>query len=108
MAEFYGVLGQSAPAAGVLTSIYTVPAGKRAVFRVIAANRGGDDTFRVAVSPLGASITNAHYIAYGLAVLANDSVCSAAIEADGTDVVRVYSTNGTISFTVTGLQDEAS
>jgi len=105
MVDLYGVLGQAAPAAGVLTDIYTVPAARRAAIRVIVANRGSDDSFRVAVSPLGAAIANAHYVAYGQAILANDSVSSAPFEVGGTDVVRVYSTNGTISFTVSGLEE---
>ena len=105
MSDIYGVLGQSAPSAGVLTSIYTVPAGRHATIRVLATNRSTADTFRVAVSPLGASIANAHYIAYDFPIDANDALSSAPFEVGATDVVRVYSTNGSISFTVSGLEE---
>jgi hypothetical protein len=103
-----GVLGQVAPSAVTLTTIYTVPIGRKATVRVVVANRSGVDTFRVAVSPLGASIVNAHYIGYGKSILANDAVTSAPFEVGPTDVVRVYSTNGSISFTVTGLEEDVS
>lgn len=106
-ADHYGVLGQAAPSAGVLADIYTVPAGRRAAVRVIVTNRAGSDTFRVAVSPLGASIAVAHYIAYGKAIEANDSMSSAPFEVGATDIVRVFSTNGSISFTVSGLEEDS-
>lgn len=103
-----GILGQVAPAATTLTTVYTVPLGRKATIRVIVTNRSGVDTFRVALSPLGASIANAHYIAFGMSIPANDSLSSAPFELGPTDVVRVYSTNGSISFTVSGLEEDVS
>lgn len=106
MADVYGILGQTAPAAGVTADIYTVPVGKRGNIRVIVANRGADDTFRVAVSPGGAGLVDAHYITFGQLLEANEAITSAPFEVGSGDVVRVYSTNGTISFTVSGLEDD--
>lgn len=106
MATRYGMLGQAAPSAATLTTAYTVPAAKHATARVLVCNRGAADTFRIAVSPAGASIADAQYLAYGQPIEANDSASSVAFTVSETDVVRVYSTNGTLSFSVTGIEDD--
>ena len=106
MSALYGILGQSAPAAVTLTDAYTVPALKHATVRVIASNRSNADTFRIAVSPNGDAIANAHYLAYNQTISANDSVASAPFTAGSGDVVRVYSTAGAMSFSVTGIEED--
>lgn len=106
MAKIHGILGQSAPGAASLTTAYTVPALRHATVRVLVCNRAGADTFRIAVSPGGASIADAHYVAYGQPIAANDSVSSVAFTVTGGDLVRVYSVNGTCSFNVTGIEDD--
>jgi hypothetical protein len=106
MATVHGMLGQSAPAATTLTTAYTVPAGKRATVRVLVCNRSSGDTFRIAASPNGAAIDNAHYVAYDQVIAANDSVSSVAFTVTAGDLVRVYSTNGTLSFSVTGIEED--
>lgn len=107
MARVYGMLGQSAPAATTLTAAYTVPSAKHGSAKVLIANRSATpDTFRVAISPNGASIADAHYIAYDEAIGANESKASASFTFGDTDVVRVYSTNGTCSFSVTGIEED--
>ena len=62
------VLGQSNPSATTLTTLYTVPSAKEAVVSTISvANLTATAaTFRLAVRPAGASITNAHYIGYDI------------------------------------------
>jgi hypothetical protein len=106
MARTYGILGQSAPAATTLTAAYTVPSAKHATARVLACNRSTATTFRIALSPAGAAIDNAHYVAYDQAIDANDSVSSVAFTVTETDVVRVYSDSGSVSFSVTGIEDD--
>ena len=106
MASMHGILGQSAPAGGVLTTLYTGPGNRHATVRIIVCNRGSVDTFRLAVSPGGASIASAHYLAYGQVIEANDSLASAAFTVKASDVVRVFSTNGNCSFTLTGIEED--
>ena len=107
MATVHGALGQSAPAATTLTTCYTVPAAKHATIKIAACNRAAvADTFRVAVSPGGAGIANAHYVAYDQTIDANDAVSSVAMLVGSTDVVRVYSTAGNMSFSVTGIEED--
>lgn len=102
----YGMLAQGAPSAATLTAIYTVPTAKHATVRVLVCNRSTADTFRIAVSPAGAAIADAHYIAYGQPIEANDAASSVAFTVNAADVVRVYSTNGTCSFAATGIEDD--
>jgi hypothetical protein len=106
MMKLYGILGQSAPGATTLTTAYTVPEARHATARVLVCNRASADTFRIAVSPAGAAIDDAHYVAYDQAIDANDSVSSVAFTVTETDLVRVYSTNGALSFSVTGIEDD--
>ncbi|HMU15843.1 MAG TPA: hypothetical protein PKC95_00230 [Thauera aminoaromatica] len=106
MAKSFGILGQSAPGAASLTTVYTAPALRHATVRVLVCNRSADDTFRIAVSPAGASIDAAHYVAYDQAIAANDSASSVAFTVTGGDLVRVFSTNGALSFSVTGIEDD--
>jgi hypothetical protein len=106
MAKTFGILGQSAPAAATLAAAYTVPAGKHATARVLVCNRAGDTNFRVALSPLNAAIANQHYIAYGQPLAAGDSTSSVPFTVQATDTVRVYSSSGSVSFTVTGIEDD--
>ena len=106
MATVHGMLGQSAPAASTLTTAYTVPVGKHATVRVLVCNRSSGDTFRIAASPGGAAIEDAHYVAYGQLISANDSVSSVPFTVTAGDLVRVYSTNGTLSFSVTGFEED--
>lgn len=100
------MLGQSAPAATTLTTAYTVPASKHTSARVVVCNRSTADTFRIAVSPNGAGIANEHYIAYDQIIDANDSVSSVPFTASAGDLVRVYSAAGSLSFSVTGIEDD--
>lgn len=106
MAKSFGILGQSAPGAASLTTVYTAPALRHATVRVLVCNRAGADTFRIAVSPAGASIADAHYVAYGQPLAANDSVSSVAFTVTGGDLVRVWSASGACSFSVTGIEDD--
>lgn len=104
MATTYKVLGQDNPGA-VLTAIYTVPSATSAVGTLFIANIAATaKTARVAISPAGASIVNKHYILYDVSIPANDSLTFAGISLAATDVVRVYSVDANVSFTLTGAE----
>lgn len=106
MATVYGMLGQAAPGAATPADIYTVPSAKHATAKVLVCNRGVADTFRISVAPGGAGTANAQYIAYDQVIDANDSAASVAFTVTATDVVRVYSTLGSLSFSVTGIEED--
>lgn len=107
MPTVYKVLGQAAPAATTLTTLYTVPASTDAVVSTIAiANRAGTSgTYRIAVRPAGAAVANQHYIVYGATVAASDSVLlTLGITLDATDVLSVYASSADMSFNAFGSE----
>lgn len=107
MATAYKVLGQSAPSATTLTDLYTVPSSTSTVVStIIVANRSASPaTYRIAVSPAGASIANQHYIAYDVTVGASDSTTlTLGITLATTDVVRVYGSTANLTFNVFGSE----
>ena len=103
------VLGQSNPSATTLTTLYTVPASKEAVVSSISiANLTATTaTFRIAIRPAGASITNAHYFGYEITVGASDTtIITVGITLATTDVISVYASTANLVFQAFG--DEAS
>jgi glucose-6-phosphate dehydrogenase assembly protein OpcA len=103
------VLGQSNPSATTLTTLYTVPSAKEAVVSSISvANLTATAaTFRIAIRPAGASITNAHYLGYDITVGASDTtIITVGITLATTDVISVYASTANLVFQAFG--DEAS
>lgn len=107
MATTYKVLGQSNPAATTLTTLYTVPASTQAVISSISvANLTATAaTFRIAVRPAGASITNAHYLGYDITVGASDTtIITVGITMNATDVLSVYGSTANLTFQAFGSE----
>ena len=107
MAEVYKILGQSAPSAATLTTAYTVGASTSSIHSTVTVcNRSSTaTTFRIAVRPAGASISDEHYIAYDHAISGNELiVITLGFGLATTDVVSVYNTLATLSFTVGGME----
>ncbi len=107
MATTYKVLGQSAPSATTDTTLYTVPASTQAVVSsIIVCNRSATAiTYRVAVRPAGAAIANQHYVAYDVALAANDSVAlTLGLTIDATDVITVRASTADSSFSAYGTE----
>ena len=107
MATTYKVLGQVAPLATTATTLYTVGSGKSTVVSTIAVcNRAATAaTYRVAIRPAGASLSNEHYIAYGSTVAANDStMITVGITLAATDVITVYASSADTSFSAFGSE----
>ena len=107
MADTYKVLGQSAPGAASLTTLYTVPALTSVVGSSITiCNRSATPTaFRIAIRPAGAAISNEHYIAFDVPIGANESLAyTLGFTLATTDVVSVYNTLATVSFSLFGVE----
>ena len=102
----YHTLGQSAPVAATLTSLYTVPAATQAVASsIIIANRGTYTNIRIAVRPAGAAIANQHYIAYDVGLATNDTlIMTIGLTLAATDVVSVYAGHANTSFSLMGSE----
>ena len=107
MAYAYKVLGQSAPSATTNTDVYTVGSGKQAIVSSITvANRSASArTYRIAIRPAGAPLANQHYIAYDVALAANDTTAlTLGVTLTATDVVTVYASTADLSFGIFGSE----
>jgi len=107
MAFAYKVLAQSAPSATTATDIYTVGSGKQTVVSTITvANRGTSaSSYRIAVRPAGATLANQHYLAYDIAIAANDTtVLTIGVTLTATDVITVYALSANLSFGIYGTE----
>ena len=101
----YKVLSQLNPSASTETTLYTAP-GQAVVSTLMIANLASSAaTFRIAVRPAGATLANQHYITYGVQVPSGGVFSiQGGITLANTDVVTVYSTTGTSSFSAFGSE----
>ena len=107
MATTYKVLGQSNPSATTATTLYTVPASTSTVVSTISiCNQAGSAaSYRIAVRPAGATLAAQHYLAYDIAIAANDTTAlTLGITLATTDVVTVYASSATVSFSAFGSE----
>lgn len=101
----YKVLAQNAPSATTATTLYTA-SNAVIVSSLNVANTGGAaDTIRIAVRPAGASLANQHYLVYGVQVPSGSIFTyTGGITLANTDVITIYSTTGTSSFSAFGSE----
>jgi glucose-6-phosphate dehydrogenase assembly protein OpcA len=107
MATSYKVLGQSNPSATTATTLYTVPAATQAVIStlVVCNQASTAATFRLAVRVGGAALAASQYLAYDVTVGAADSTAlTLGITLAATDIVTVYASSATLSFTAFGSE----
>lgn len=107
MASTYKVLGQSIPSATTATTLYTVPAVTSAVGSTLTiCNQSATATsYRIAVRPAGASLATSHYVAFGAPIGGNDfHTLTLGITLATTDVVTIYATLATLSFSLFGCE----
>ncbi len=107
MANAYKVLGQEDLPATTLTDVYTCPASTEAVIStIVLANRTSSAmSYRIAIRPAGASISDEHYLAYDTALAANDSTAlTLGVTMEATDVLSVYASAVDMSVNVFGTE----
>ena len=106
MAINYKVLGQVAPTETTSTVLYTAPSNTQAVASTLAiANLGVSTTYRIAVRPAGMTLEAKNYIAYDVAINANDSVMlTLGITLAATDLISVYAGTANLSFSLFGSE----
>lgn len=108
MAQTLKNLAQVNPAATTLTTLYTVPgATTTAVSSIVVCNQAGTDgSFRISVQVGGAADNVKQYLYYDTLVEANDTfIATIGITLTATDVVKCYSSSGSISFNVFGAEN---
>ncbi len=107
MADTIKILGQLAPAATTLGTIYTVPGTATATISSVAVcNRGGAaTTFRISTSVAGAADGTTQYLYYDTPISANDTfVATMGITLGTTDQIRCYAGNGSLTFQAYGVE----
>ncbi len=107
MAIRYKVLGQKSPAANTDWDVYTVSGTKDAIINCITvANRDANSaTYRIAVRPDGATLTDDMYLAFNVQIDSASSVAlNLGITINQNDVVTVRSSSGLVSFNVFGAE----
>jgi hypothetical protein len=107
MAEAYGILGQSAPSATSLTTVYTCPPNRYAVASsiVVCNQTAADKTFRIAVVKSGAAAASKNYLAYDMTVSANSTVTlQLGVSLGPGDFIQVYISATTVSVSVFGAE----
>ena len=102
-----GILGQSAPIATTLTTVYTVPASTHAVANISIANRASTAvTVRVALAA-AATPTTAEYIEYDSTIPGFGVLERTGISLQATKRVVVYASNANTSVSVYGIEQTA-
>lgn len=107
MPQTHKILGQANPAATTLTTVYTVPAATQAIVSTLSVCNTGSTatTYRIAVRPAGASVATQHYVAYDVAIPANDTATlTLGVTLATTDVVSVYAASANVAFHAYGVE----
>jgi glucose-6-phosphate dehydrogenase assembly protein OpcA len=107
MPTTYKVLGQVNPSATTATTVYTVPsATSTIVSSIVVANLGGSSaSYRISVRPAGETQANKHYLVYDATIAATDSLTlTLGITLATTDVVTVFASSATMSFSLFGSE----
>ena len=107
MPQAHKVLGQSNPSAASLSTLYAVPASTQAVCSTITVCNTASTatTYRIAVRPAGASIATSQYLAYDVAIPANDTATlTLGVTLAATDVISVYAASANVAFSAFGVE----
>ena len=109
MPQIFRVLGQLNPGAASLEDIYTVvqPVRSAILSSINVANRSATPTsYRISVAIKGAVDDLSQYIAYDAPIGANATEpFKIGISLAQGDIVRVYATLATLTFSVFGLEN---
>jgi len=97
------------PSAATLTNLYTVPGGGTLSAIVSCINVCNQSTattsFRIAIRTAGTAPASSQYIAYDTEILGNEIYSfTEGITLETTDVITVYATLATVSFSAFGQQ----
>jgi hypothetical protein len=107
MATALKVLGQSAPSALTLTTLYTVPALTSAVVSsLVVCNTASTGTsFRISVRVGGAADTPKQYLYYDVDIAGKASFAATlGLGLSAGDIISVYATAATLSFSALGQE----
>lgn len=107
MPTTYKVLGQLASAATTNETLYTCPSATQTVVStLVVCNRAATaKTYRIAIRKDAATLATSQYIAFDVAIAANDSTAlTLGITIDAADVITVYASSADLTFTAFGSE----
>lgn len=100
-----GILGQSAPSAGVDTLVYTVPADTIAYANLNVVNRGAaTSTVRIALSAATTPLVS-EWVEYGAAISANGVLERTGFALQAGKKVVIHSDTADVSISVYGVEE---
>lgn len=108
MADTYKVLNQAFPTSGVLTPIYIVPFGKRAIVSTLSVcnQSSSNSSFRISIAVAGAADASAQYVYYDELIRAKHNFSSTQGWTLGAgDIVKALG-NGALSFNLFGVESD--
>ena len=98
------ILGQKKPDPSVETNLFTVTLTHQCQLSIFACNQSSSfDQINIALVPFGQTETAVSYIAYQTTLFGNGVFSFSGLFLNSGDSVVVFSTNGTTSFTATGM-----
>ena len=101
--NIHKILGQVVPDSEVLTDLYTVPENAQANVNLIIVNMGAEDKIRIVLAKANSIYSDKQCIVYDYIMLADRVPLNiSGIALAPLDIIRVYSTTGTTSFTADG------
>lgn len=100
------ILGTAMPAANALGTLYTVPAGKRAVVNVSLCNRGVQTKVSLAVTA-SATPQDSEYIEFACPLPTSEVLERTALSLAAGQKVVAMSTTGTVACNVWGIEEVA-
>lgn len=102
------IVKQANPLAATLTALHTVTAQKALVgSSIVVCNRSAVDTsFRISIAIAGAADSLEQYLYYNTLIPGNETfVATIGPTANAGDIIRVYATLATLSFTLFGTEN---
>lgn len=108
-AKIHGRLGAADLAATTNTSVYSVPASRKATVTVSICNRNATDvTVRLAhIDGAIGAIANEDYIEYGSTVPANGVIERTGIAMAASATLMGYASATNVSYVVAGIEEDA-
>lgn len=106
-----GRLGAADLSATTYTTVYTVPASTFSVVTINLCNRNATSvTVRIAITTTGgpAAPSSSEFIEYDSTLVANGVLERTGIVMDAGKIVSVYTTTGSVSATVFGIETSTS
>lgn len=109
-AKIHGNLGSVAPGAATNTSLYAVPASRKATGTLTACNQNSSDvTVRVAIIPTGGvgAVAAKDYREYDTTLTAKGVLEKSGIPLTAGATVLVWASSGGVSFNLDGIEEDA-